>query len=582
MHAEKLKELYDDSTSILQVLDAYGIKYTQKAGEYYATCANKDAHRAGDRHPSMRCNDQRGPGGLFICDVCGVSGNKFQLIALLEGMSTKDLWKTMKDSFRPRNPDPSKYETIYEYPSPSGILSRRKVRLKPFKNVKKPMQWESLINGKWMVTTGTGAPPWLFRMNKIAILPKGSEIVTAEGEKDVLTLMKYHDLGFEATCAPSSTWPKAYGKFIEGMKVTIFWDDDPAGVKYRDQQIECFEERKIPYRVCDLPKENGCNDISDLVEKLGPDKFKDIISQWWKSTPYISGGLVVGGHTVLEGMLQYREDLLSPGRLDLSLWDPELKDLVKPISKGSMVVVAGATAVGKTTLMQEFTVADDSVRVAFIEFELTWQELSARLWCTKYGDRFDEFEEILINSEPEQIVSVGMPGLENIRIFNTRDIGGRTAECVGKAVEHYEITTGYHPDMVVVDYLQLMQGRGGKKYDMVTDAVQSLRAAASSYQVIVIVGSQLNREASDSGKVGLHCLRDSGAIEESASHIFIGRKETKDDLSPEEQAEGVQPDASRIILEIVKNKGIKTKLRYQCDFSRFRIRPIGDYEHEEF
>lgn len=573
LNQERILKLYDDSSSIIEVLDSYGLEYKLKSGEYYATCANKEAHRNQDKHPSMRCNDKLGPGGLFVCDACGVRGNKFQLIALLEGTTTKEIWRMVREKFKPYEADPSIYDRIYEYPAPNGVLSRRKVRLKVKSGERKSFGWESLIHGKWMVTTGAGAPGWLYRANKIA---GAKDVCIAEGEKDADTLLRFKDSVGVSCCAPSSTWPEAYGKFFRTKRVTIFYDNDAVGKKLLTAQTESLDKHGVAYRICSLPEDSGVKDITDLYDKVGEKKLAKMLGEW-SQAPFTSGGVPVGGHGIIEGLLGYRKELLSTGMLDLGKWSDGMGRLVRPVKRGAFIVVAGATASGKTTLMQEMAVMDAAMNVAFVEFELTWQEMAARLWCTKYGDTIDEFEEILKNSSEEQILAAGMPGLENIRIFNGVDVGGRGPEAIAKAVDHYELSSGKHPDMVVVDYIQLMKGRGSK-YEAVSDAAQSLRTIAGDKQVIVVAGSQLNRAASKDGDAGLHSMRDSGAIEESSSHLFILRKERKDDLTPEEQADGIEPRENRVILEVLKNPGGYGRTRFESDFSRFRLRSL---EHKQ-
>jgi replicative DNA helicase len=100
-------------------------------------------------------------------------------------------------------------------------------------------------------------------------------------------------------------------------------------------------------------------------------------------------------------------------------------------------------------------------------------------------------------------------------------------------------------DLIVVDYLQLMSGGGGKRYENRTQEVSAvsrgLKALAKELRVPVIALSQLSRAPESRGKgeqrPQLSDLRESGSIEQDADVVaFIFREEyymRKDEVPPE-------------------------------------------------
>lgn len=77
--------------------------------------------------------------------------------------------------------------------------------------------------------------------------------------------------------------------------------------------------------------------------------------------------------------------------------------------------------------------------------------------------------------------------------------------------------------LVIIDYLQLLRGSGGNRYEQLRDVAYSLKAMAKDLAVPVIALAQLNRgvESRDPKRPNASDLRDSGAIEEAADIIGL-------------------------------------------------------------
>lgn len=76
-------------------------------------------------------------------------------------------------------------------------------------------------------------------------------------------------------------------------------------------------------------------------------------------------------------------------------------------------------------------------------------------------------------------------------------------------------------DLIIVDYLQLIQGPGKSIYERVTDISRSLKILAKDLKVPVMALSQLHRLQNEAGEPELSDLKESGAIEQDADVVFF-------------------------------------------------------------
>jgi replicative DNA helicase len=125
--------------------------------------------------------------------------------------------------------------------------------------------------------------------------------------------------------------------------------------------------------------------------------------------------------------------------------------------------------------------------------------------------------------------------------------------------------------LVVVDYLQLMQGSGQeKRNDEVAEISRGLKLLAKKLHVPVLALSQMNRaiESRHDKRPNLSDLRDSGAIEQDADVVLFLHQEANYD--PDKEPDGT------IEVIVAKNRAGETgtvKLAFNQGFSTFKTLP---------
>ena len=217
-----------------------------------------------------------------------------------------------------------------------------------------------------------------------------------------------------------------------------------------------------------------------------------------------------------------QSDSAIPG-LSTGLRDLDAK--INGLNKGNLLLVAARPAMGKTSfaLNMALNVAKKYKKtVAFFSLEMSREELAMRLLSS---ESFVDSQKMATGKlTEEEWVKIGMASSAlsqtDIRVD---DNGGITVAEMNAKLRRLD-----NLGLVVIDYLQLMQGSGyGRSSDnrvqVVSDISRSLKVMAKELNVPVIWLSQLNRAAegrSDKRPV-LSDLRESGSIEQDADSVMM-------------------------------------------------------------
>ena len=96
-------------------------------------------------------------------------------------------------------------------------------------------------------------------------------------------------------------------------------------------------------------------------------------------------------------------------------------------------------------------------------------------------------------------------------------------------------------DVIIVDYLQLIPGRGNSRYEVVTNISMQLHTLAQTTGRLVVALAQINRGGVDAPKV--QDLKESGQIEQDADAIILlGKGETEYYFSLAKNKRGITGD----------------------------------------
>jgi replicative DNA helicase len=219
----------------------------------------------------------------------------------------------------------------------------------------------------------------------------------------------------------------------------------------------------------------------------------------------------------------------------------ELDDLTAGLQPSDLIIIAGRPSMGKTSLAlgiaQHAAIHAGSV-VGIFSLEMSQAQLVLRMLSSEARVDSHALRTGKLQKEDWWRLAEAAGKLEQAPIY-IDDSGAVTVQQMRGKARRLKAEKGL--DLLVVDYLQLMQGRNDaeSRQQEISDISRSLKALAKELNVPVVALSQLSR-AVESRKPPIPMLadlRESGAIEQDADVvIFIYRDEVYD---PETEKRGI-------------------------------------------
>ncbi len=202
-----------------------------------------------------------------------------------------------------------------------------------------------------------------------------------------------------------------------------------------------------------------------------------------------------------------------------------LDEFLGGFQPADLVIVAGRPSLGKTSLV--LTIArnaavDYEACVAMFSLEMAREPLVLRLLSSESGVDLRRVRLGLHDEDEERRIMEATGRLSEAPIYVDDSPQLRVVEMRSKARRlHFEQGV----NLIIVDYLQLMQGEGRveNRVQEISYISRSLKAIARELNVPVLAVSQLSRavEWRSSHKPQLSDLRESGSIEQDADVVLF-------------------------------------------------------------
>ncbi len=217
-----------------------------------------------------------------------------------------------------------------------------------------------------------------------------------------------------------------------------------------------------------------------------------------------------------------------------------LDALTAGLQNTDLIILAARPGMGKSSFALNLTrnIATATKKpVAIFTLEMSKEQLVNRLLCSEALIDSEKIRTGNINGEDMSRVAHALGKLVTLPIY-IDDTPSISASEIRAKCRRLKMEKGL--GMVVIDYLQLMQG-GSKKTDNrqqeISEISRSLKILAKEMDVPVLTLSQLSRatESRADKKPILSDLRESGAIEQDADIVMFLNRKNGEDVAPDEQ-----------------------------------------------
>jgi replicative DNA helicase len=248
----------------------------------------------------------------------------------------------------------------------------------------------------------------------------------------------------------------------------------------------------------------------------------------------------------------------------------DLDEMTRGLQGGDLIIIAARPSMGKTSLVlniSQYVATQPNLTVGFFSLEMSKESLFIRLLTSEAQIDSHRLMSGAIGQKDYGRISHALETLSAMRLYiddsSNISVLEMRAKCRRLMAEH-------GLNLIVIDYIQLMSGRGrfeNRTLELASIS-RSLKGLAKELSVPIIVLSQLSRgpESRADHRPQLSDLRESGALEQDADVVGLIYR---DDVYNKDPA---NPDAGTAELIIAKQRNGPTgviKLAFLREQTRF-------------
>lgn len=240
---------------------------------------------------------------------------------------------------------------------------------------------------------------------------------------------------------------------------------------------------------------------------------------------------------------------------------PALDQVLKGLAPGDVMLLGGATSMGKTSMALEIAAnVAKAGRVGFWSLEMTPEQLATRMASAQSRVPYSALRDAATMEEDDfrkWIMATQDVSQAGLRIVprHVRDLPAGHA-----ALRRIKREFGGQLDLAIIDYAQLVRGQGKSRFEQMTDVSIGIKALAGLLECPVIALVQLSRDIGfrDDKRPQLSDIKETGQFENDADQVVFCHREG---YWLERQGPKLGKDGS---------VSVEAKADYEADMQRYR------------
>jgi replicative DNA helicase len=248
----------------------------------------------------------------------------------------------------------------------------------------------------------------------------------------------------------------------------------------------------------------------------------------------------------------------------------DLDEMTSGLQPSDLIIVAARPSMGKTSFtlnIAQHVGVKTGKSVGFFSLEMSKEQLFMRMLTSEARVDAHKFRSGFLSERDYSSLGHALGVLEQAKVFidDTATLG--VLEMRAKA---RRLSMEHGLDLLVIDYLQLMQGRGRfeNRQQELASISRSLKGLAKELRVPIIALSQLSRatESRADHRPQLSDLRESGALEQDADVVMFIYREDQYEKKEGSDSEGI----AEIIIGKQRNGPTgSVRLAFQKQYTKF-------------
>lgn len=326
------------------------------------------------------------------------------------------------------------------------------------------------------------------------------------------------------------------------------------------ERAQCRGLARVGSEIAAMATAHGRDTAAAMID-VAQQKLEALATTRKGSDPILAADGMGAYLTLLEQRVEGAgADCISTGFADLD------RLLSGGFRRGELIVVAGRPKMGKTALALSFARnAAHTHSAGVLSLEMPLHQLHDRNIAALGGPSLQQLLAPRAWGDEEwTMVTSALQQIEQLKLSLDEQGGLRLMDVRQKA---RAIKRKRGLDLLVIDYLQLMDGEGDNRNNVIETITRGLKSLAKELDVAIVLLSQLNRELErrPNKRPQPSDLRDSGAIEQDCDTlIFVYRDEV---YNPDTVDQGI----AEIIVALSRQGAPgRAGLRYDGPHTRFR------------